>query len=133
MSGGNTEPTQQTQPDRVLSALINRLLADGLTVEELAKALALPTAKVRQARYWRPAGKFTAPERQRYRDLLRLAAWRLPYWQTGPDGRLELLPANQRSTRRIEVAASYPGRVAQGNPPSLQGVPDGPGGTDRRP
>lgn len=117
----------------MLSSLINRLLADGLTVEELATALALDPAKVRQARHWRAASKFTSAERQRYRDLLRLVAWRLPYWQPGPDGRLELLPASQRSTRRIEVAARYPGRVAQGNPPSLQGVPDGPGGTDRRP
>jgi hypothetical protein len=107
-------------PDRVMITLGQALLEQGLSAAEVATALDLPETAVKDLGHWRTPGAFSRAEAARYRDLLRLAAWRLGYWRPGPDGRLELLAAEQRTLARLERAASYRGRVAQGTvPPDL--------------
>lgn len=106
--------------DRAMITLGRALLEQGLTLAEVAEALDLPEAEVRDLEHWRTPGAFSRAEAARYRDLLRLAAWRLGYWRPGPDGRLELLAPEQRTLARLARAASYRGRVAQGTvPPDL--------------
>ena len=110
--------------DRALVTLVRRMLDDGLKVSEVCQALDLSEDEVRQLRHWHPASKFTKAESARYRDLLRYASWRLPYWTRSSDGRMELLPEEARSLRKMEVAARYRSRVEHGKvPPELVDKP----------
>lgn len=105
--------TSSSELSRPLVVLIRSLSEQGLTDDELAEAFTLTTHEVRQARFWRTLGKFTPAERAQYRDLLRYASWRLPYWRKDANGRLRLLPPEERAVRRVERDASYAGRLAQ--------------------
>lgn len=110
--------------DRPMVTLVRRLLEDGLKVSEVSEALKLTEDDIREMRYWHPDSSFTRAEAARYRDLLRYAAWNLPYWAAGSDGRLELLPEQLRVLRKMEKAATYRSRLEHGAiPPDLVDKP----------
>lgn len=111
--------TPVTDPDRVLTTLVRSMLADGLEVSEVSAALDIDPAMVRELRHWHPAEKFSREESARFRDLLRRAAWKLPYWSPSSDGRLVLLPEETRVTRRMERDAQYRSRVTRGKIPEM--------------
>lgn len=103
---------------RPLATLLRGALDDGVDAEELARALELPVADVRQTRFWRPTEKFTPAEKAEYRDRIRFLAWKLPYWERNAEGRMQLLPAGHRRVIRGELDAQYRERLARAEIPA---------------